>query len=71
MSSKSTTHPAVLVKLDAIIGLLLVVSFLLSIVVVGLSGVLGVFAVLVIAIVGVVGWYSYLRTLNRYATQPN
>ncbi|KAB1192785.1 hypothetical protein GJR96_04750 [Haloferax sp. MBLA0076] len=68
MSSKPTTHPAVLVKLDAIIGLLLVVSLLLALVAITLSGVLGVLGVLVIAVFGVVGWYSYLKNLDRYAS---
>ncbi|KAB1187042.1 MULTISPECIES: hypothetical protein [Haloferax] len=66
MSSKPTIHPAVLVKLDAIIGLLLVVSLLLALVVVGVAGTLGVLGVLVVAVLGVVGWYSYLKNLNRY-----
>lgn len=67
MPSKSTTHPSVLVKLDAVIGLLLVVSLLLALIAITLSGVLGVVAVLVIATLGVAGWYSYLQNLNRYA----
>ncbi|WP_416838276.1 hypothetical protein [Haloferax sp. DFSO52] len=67
MPSKSTTHPAVLVKLDAIIGLLLVVSLLLALIAITLSGVFGVVGVLVIAILGVVGWYAYLQNLSRYA----